>query len=357
MLKRVVLFSHNSNLSGAPIAISQLARKLPEFGYSPLLILPKHGPLEQKLKEWGVEYRVLEKTCSLLEFISIVKRERPVLIHVNSLVKTWPVIVSRLTGKPVIWHVHEYLGSKRFYARIIHALSHRVVLISQNQYQLFRGMAGAVLVVNGVNAEDFSTNEPAACMHNDSATAVRVTYIGSIEERKGLITLVRAAALLGKDTPVLFFVVGDSSEKNSEYRQEVDRLIKKENLGKQFRFLGSREDIPRILSGSDILCHPAFIEEFGLVVLEAMAAGLPVIASRIGEIKDMVDDGVTGILVDPGDVTQLSAALSRLCNDAALRKDMGARGLSRLMQKYSMHNHAENMIKVYQSVLAEKADD
>jgi|GEM_PF-1749261 len=354
MPRRVVLFSHNSNLSGAPIAISQLARQLPEFGYSPLLILPKHGPLEHKLMEWGVEYRVLEKKGVPLEFIRIVKRECPVLIHVNSLVKTWPVIASRLMGIPVIWHVHEYLGSKRFYARIIHAIAHRVVLISRNQYQLFRGMKKSVLVLNGVNPEDFNNIHPAECMTSEHASAIRVTYVGSIEQRKGLKTLVRAAALRKTDSPVRFVIVGDASEKNSTYREEVDRLILENNLDKQFQFLGPRDDIPRILSGSDILCHPAYIEEFGLVILEAMASKVPVIASRIGEIKDMVEDGVTGILVEPGNAKELSIAVSRLCNDAALRHEMGEKGFLRLMHKYSMNIHAGNVVKVYESLLVEK---
>jgi glycosyltransferase involved in cell wall biosynthesis len=354
MLKRVVLFSHNSNLSGAPISISQLARKLPELGYSPLLILPKHGPLEQKLVTWGVEYSVLRRGCAPLDFFRIVRRERPLLIHVNSLVKTWPVIVSRLLGLPVIWHVREHLGGKRFYARIIHALAHRVILISQNQYKLFKGLKNAVLVFNGVDPDDFKEARPAKVMTSDDVSVVRVSYIGSIERRKGLITLVRAAALLNTDVPVQFVVVGDATDKNSAYREEIEAAIHENNMENKFQFLGQRQDIAEILAGSDILCHPAYIEEFGRVILEAMASKLPVIASRIGEIIEMVEDGSTGILVEAGNVEQLSAAVARLCTDAALRHEMGEKGFLRLSKTYSLNIHAGNVVNVYDSVLEEK---
>ena len=90
------------------------------------------------------------------------------------------------------------------------------------------------------------------------------------------------------------------------------------------------------------------------MILEAMASKVPVIASRIGEIKDMVEDGVTGILVEPGNANELSTAVSRLCNDAALRHEMGEKGFLRLMHKYSMNIHAGNVVKVYESLLVEK---
>jgi glycosyltransferase involved in cell wall biosynthesis len=275
-------------------------------------------------------------------------------VHVNSLVKTWPVIVSRLVGKSVLWHVREYLGSKRFYARIIHALANRVVLISRSQYRLFNGMKKAMHVLNGVEPEDFKNNQPAACMSTNRETTVSVVYIGSIEERKGLETLVRAAALLEQDTPVRFFIVGDASEKNSSYKDEIKRLISEYELEKRFSFLGTRSDIPEILSGSDILCHPAYIEEFGRIILEAMASKIPVIASGIGEIKGMVEDGITGILVEPGNAVELSAALKKLCADAPLRYSMGERGHVRLIQKYSMYIHTEKIVGIYESILSEK---
>jgi glycosyltransferase involved in cell wall biosynthesis len=354
MPKRVVLFSHNSNLSGAPISISQLARKLPKFGYSPLLVLPKHGPLERRLVEWGVEYTVLDQRCAPIAFRGIVKRERPVLIHVNSLVKTWPVIVARLMGIPVIWHVREYLGNKRFYARIIHTIANGIILISRNQYQLFKDMKRASLVLNGVDPEDFRNIQPAELTMSVNASSIKVTYIGSIEYRKGLEILVRAAGLLQTDSPVQFIIVGDTSEKNRLYREGIDRLILESHMEEQFQFLGARNDIPEILSATDILCHPAYIEEFGRVILEAMASKVPVVASRIGEIKSMIKDGVSGILVEPGDYKELSAAIDRLCDDAALRQKMGEQGFLRLTQKYSLDIHTRNVVEVFESVLEDK---
>ena len=132
--KKVVLFSHASDLSGAPIVLAQLARSLPDFGWEPLVLLPKKGPLESQLKVFNIDYHVLSGPLKPLDFIKKVKRADPAIIHVNSLVKTWPVLVSRLIKKPVIWHVHEYLDNKKLYAGVIHLIADGVILISQEQF-------------------------------------------------------------------------------------------------------------------------------------------------------------------------------------------------------------------------------
>ena len=353
--KRVLLVSHNSNLSGAPISLSHLARKLPSFGFSPLLLLPGPGPLVNLLKSWDIEYRILKRPNAVFDFIRIIKKERPVIIHVNSLVKTWPVLVSRLTNKPVIWHVREYLGNKKIYARLIHLFAYRVIVISQTQYRLFDGMKKAVYIPNGVDHSIFEGVHPAIDLINKKEEVrTIVTYIGSIEPRKGLLVLTRAAAFLSDRPKIHYVVVGDTPQGNERYKNEILDFIKKEGLNAQFHFFGYRNDIPEILASSDILCHPAFVEAFGRVVIEAMASRLPVIATDIGEMPKIVDDGHTGFLVPSGNHEAISKAVTQLDSDKELCKKMGNAGKKRSKEKYDIVLHAQRIAHLYDELLGSK---
>lgn len=347
---RILLVSHNSNLSGAPISLAQLAKGLVFRNFSPLLVLPKPGPIEKFLKQWHVDYVILKRPNAVIDFLRIVRRFKPDVVHVNSLVKTWPVLVSRCVRKPVVWHVREYLGEKRAYARLIHTLAHRVILISKQQFQLFQGMKRAVLVPNAVDLTLYENVVPADDIRKAPAHTI-VCYIGSIEPRKGLIELARAAQHLKNFPSIHFVVAGDAPKVHMMYKQEIVDYLRKNSLLERFHMLGFRQDIPRVLRASDILCHPVYIEAFGRVIIEAMASKLPVIASRVGEIPSIVEDGKTGFLVDPGDHRGIAEAVLRVAQDEALKNELGRNGYEIVKRRFGLDTHVDKIAEVYTDVL------
>jgi len=351
---KVLLVSHNSNLSGAPISLAQLARYLPSFGFSPLYLLPKPGPLEKMLKSWRINYKILKRFNAVFDYICIIKRENPALIHVNSLVKTWPVLVSRLLKKPVIWHVREYLGNKKIYAKLIHLLSDCVVLISQEQFRLFNGMKKAVRIPNGVDITQFENVQPVNILPKDTNARTIVTYLGSIELRKGLIILAKAAELLKNSPWIHYAVVGDVQKGHEKYKKEIINFLNEKGLYSRFHFLGYRSDIPDILAITDVLCHPAFIEVFGRVVIEAMASGLPVIASKVGEMPKIVDDGRSGILISPGDYKALAKAIELIDSNKVLKQKMGMFGYKKVKREFSIEIHTQRIAQLYNKLLHER---
>ncbi len=347
---RILLVSHNSNLSGAPISLAQLAKGLVFRDFSPLLVLPKPGPIEKFLKQWKVEYVVLKRPNDVIDFLRIVRHFKPDVVHVNSLVKTWPVLVSRCVRKPVVWHVREYLGEKRAYAWLIHMLANRVILISKQQFQLFQGMKRAVVVPNAVDLTLYKNVVPADDIRKVPAHTI-VCYIGSIEPRKGLIELARAAQHL-KNVPNIHFVVaGDAPKIHMMYKQEIVDYLKKNSLLDRFHLLGFREDVPQVLAASDILCHPVYIEAFGRVIVEAMASKLPVIASRVGEIPSIVENGKTGFLVNPGDHRGIADALLRIAENKALKNELGRNGYESVKRRFCLDTHVDKIEEVYADVL------
>lgn len=351
--KRVVLFSHASDLSGAPLALVQLARCLPKFDWHPLLLLPKPGPIETKLRAWNIEYEILSLPLKPLDFIRKVKRMDPALIHVNSLVKTWPVLVSRLIKRPVIWHVHEYLNDKRLYAKVIHLIADGVILISHEQYSLFDKLIKAARIPNGIDLERFKNVSLAqlfSCKRDDVRTIV--AYIGRIEPNKGFRILAQAAALLKERSWIHYVVVGSTPKGQEKYTDETLKYIEREGLEGVFHCLGVRRDIPEILASCDILCHPSYSDTFPLVIMEAMASSLPVIGTSVGEVPSIIEEGITGFVIKPGDPESLADRIKRLDYDPDLRRSMGLAGKTRVKKEYEIGLHAGRVAEFYKKVLA-----
>jgi len=351
--KRVVLFSHASDLSGAPIALARLAFRLPQHGFSPLVLLPGPGPLSGKLEQQGTEFRVLKRPVKLIDFMKTLRKEDPVLVHVNSLVKSWPVLVSRMMRRPVVWHVHEFLGTKKMYAAIIHTVSDGVILISKEQFALFGGKQKACRIPNGIDTTEYEKVKP-SCIVSEKTGESRKTdvlFIGRIEQNKGLLVLAKAAAILKERGWIRYIVVGGVPKGGQRYEQQVKAVLTREGLESSFYFLGHRQDIPEIIASCDILCQPSYSDTFPLAVLEAMAGGLPVIGTSVGEVSSVIDDGRTGFVIQPGDHESLADRIKRLDDDPVLRRSMGLAGKTRVKKEYEIGVHAARVAEFYNKVL------
>lgn len=128
--------------------------------------------------------------------------------------------------------------------------------------------------------------------------------------------------------------------------------IEAEGLGADFRLLGFRDDLAELLPGLDLLVHPAWREGLGVAVLEALAAGVPVVASACGGIVDVVRDDVDGLLVAAGDRPALTAAIERLCAEPGLRARLGAAGRASVAERFSTEAMIGAHLNVYRHVLA-----
>ena len=131
-------------------------------------------------------------------------------------------------------------------------------------------------------------------------------------------------------------------------------LARELNVTDRVCFLGWREDIRELLSGWDLLAMPSFDEGFPLSALEAMAAGLPVLASRVGGLPEIVEDGVTGNLIPPGDIEALVLHLVELANDRMRLSKMGAAGRKRVQEKFTEEAMASHMASFYAQLLRQK---
>ncbi len=180
-------------------------------------------------------------------------------------------------------------------------------------------------------------------------------FVGRFDPNKGLAGLLRATQLLARRWNVQLVVIGgvrpDSPDKAEA--QRIKELARDLGLEDRIRFLGAVDHarLGRYYSAADVTVVPSYYESFGLVALEAMACGSPVVASRTGGLACTIQDGENGILVEPGNVRRLAAAIARILSDPALKERLGSAGRERAFRSYTWPGVAQRMLAVYQDAL------
>ena len=170
---------------------------------------------------------------------------------------------------------------------------------------------------------------------------VTLLSVGRMRAPKDLFTLVRAMADLEPGSARLR-IAGDGPDR-AAVAAEVERL----GLGGTVELLGTRDDVPALLADADVFVLASDSEGLPMSVLEAMAAGLPVVASAVGGVPELVLDGETGILVGPRDTAALAGALARLVADSALRDRLGAAGRLRVEREFSLERFEREHLELY----------
>jgi glycogen(starch) synthase len=178
----------------------------------------------------------------------------------------------------------------------------------------------------------------------------RVVFLGRVVRPKGVESLVEAAARLRTPGVQLLFV-GDGCE-----RHTVERLARRLGIEDRVHVTGfiPHKRVPAVLASADLLVLPSVYEELGTVLIEAMHAGVPVVATRVGGIPEAVEHGVTGLLVEPGDVGGLAAAIDAVLSDPALAARLGA-GAQRRAPEHDLEVVADSVHALYESLVRDRS--
>lgn len=182
----------------------------------------------------------------------------------------------------------------------------------------------------------------------------RVLFLSNLIVSKGIFVFLDALQLIKKKgIEVEAYIVGKEAEINNE---KLIHEINRRNLGGCVKYLGPKynDEKTEIFKGSDVLIYPTYNDVWGLVILEAMQFGLPVIASREGAIPEIIDDGITGFLVEKNNPEQIVDKLVVLLQNPELRKQMGEAGRTKFLKKYTLDIFEQNMKKVFDEILSEQ---
>jgi glycosyltransferase involved in cell wall biosynthesis len=267
---------------------------------------------------------------------------------------------ARAAGVPIVIGSQRQLGDllspgKRRALRLVFRLCDRVVCnsLAAAERLIHEGLPQRKVVVipNALPEESFA-DVPAALPPNPGV--VRVGLIARMNNPvKNQSLFLRAAAKLTRDAPQIeFLLVGDG-----RLRCDLERLAHELGLGENVRFLGERRDISAVLASIDISVVASRSESQSNVILESMAAGKPVVASRVGGNRELIREGETGLLFAPDDDAALSKAIARLLEDRALRLQYGARAKKFAHTHFRLENIREHYEQLYATLLEEKCGE
>jgi len=193
------------------------------------------------------------------------------------------------------------------------------------------------------------TDELRKVLQLENASHVIAT-VGHVRRVKGVDVYVRAAARVCQDFPrALFLVIGDSSE--PEYFRELQELVRSQGVGENVRFLGPSEAVFSILKLCDVFCLPSRSEGFSNALIEAMACGLPSVATRVGGNAEALEDGRSGFLVENEDVAAMAERLQLLLRDPKLARQMGKAAQEAVAERFSATAMIDQLMGIYEGLL------
>ena len=297
-----------------------------------------------------------------LEISSILRREKINIVYIGfSSTPVTVFIVAKLMKIPMIFHLQDILKPIYFYLRPkwILSLPDKIITISNavKDPLLKAGIPSDKIktIYNGIELSRFENIDTKGIRRRLglSNSDQIITLLGRLDLGKGHETLFKAAPDIINDFPrVKFLIVGDVVlEEYKERKQELEKIVRDMGIAKHVIFTGHRNDIEELVFVSDIITVPSWKEPFGLVILEAMAATKPVVASNTGGPKELILDKQTGFLVPPRQPKELAYALKILLKDKELRKQMGEAGRLRVERFFSIKKFIEEIYNVKEEVL------
>jgi L-malate glycosyltransferase len=343
---RILYVNHTGLVSGAEKVLLEILRGLNRERYEPLVTCPAHGGLADQVSSLKVEWfqlpvvrarfswrpdRALRASAALFTMAAELRRQiaiaAPVLIHANSVrAGIAASLAAAGSGTPVIWHVHDTLPrhplSSVIRGLVFAARNTRIIAVSRSTAKHFQGrlLPGARIctIHNGVDLSQFPPKQPGTSAFRESIGLLRedflVCAVGQICARKGLLELIEALARIRDQAPRIHLAIAGKVvfAHEEQYLKKLHAATETWGLKGRVHFTGALSDVSPLLQAADLLVLNSRDEPFGLVLVEAMASGTPVLAARVGGIPEIVTDGENGWLVEKADTLALASKLHEL---------------------------------------------
>jgi glycosyltransferase involved in cell wall biosynthesis len=370
--RKVFYLVDSLNIGGTETQAVELALRIPAAGYDVTLgCLRARGPLLERLQGSNVVVREfypkggMDSPAGLYQLLRLswfLRKEHFDVVHTHDL---WSnlmgVPAARLAGVQAIVssrrdlaHFDWYRGKRRGWLRHIQNLGGAVLanatpirdaLIAEDGFAPEK----VRVIHNGVDIQGFQkSGSDRFQMFPGAGDGKLIVLVGNMHtDVKGHPWLIAAVPAVVREFPASRFVLVGDGEQRSRFESQVANL----GLEKSFLFLGRRADIPKILGCCDIAVLPSRAEGLPNAVLEYMAAGLPVIASQVGGNAELIDDGVTGLLVPPEDSSALSSALLKLLRDPGLARRIADGGHQSTVRHFSFERLVREVDGLYSELL------
>lgn len=357
---KVLHLETGNNLYGGALQVLYLVRGLQSRGIDNILVCPKNSAIAKAASSHStivdIPFKGELDARLLARLIVLMRRIHPDLVHIHSRrgADIWGGLAARLAGIPVILTRRVDNPEPRWWVRGKYRLYDRILTISEGikNVLLSEGVPEHKLACarSAIDPEPYQQSGDRHWFQQEFNLPENALSLGVIAQfiaRKGHRFLLDAAPdllRLHNNLYMLFFGRGaleNNIRKQAKNMGVADRCI----------FAGFRHDLPRLLPSLDLVVHPALMEGLGVSLIQAAAAGVPVVAFRAGGIPEIVHAGKNGFLVEPADTEAMKQAIHRCLADAKLRKQLGIGGRQLVQERFSLDAMVEKNLAEYRKIL------
>lgn len=365
-MKKIVIVARNLLVAGAENMVSQLVSNINQDEYDVTLIITTNkynNFLEERVEKSGVKIIYLGKKYSkgfdfskitaFFKMWTVLRKIRPQLIHthLSATIYTFPYV---LFHKVILLHTVHNLPEKeipkitQFLLSILIKLKKAIPIAISDiiakrisaHYKI--GKENVPVIYNPVDLREFGIQQN----KNKLDGNITITTVGRLTYQKNHKMLIEAFHLAKKKIKSMrLLIVGEG-----ELRDELEKQVESKKLNNSIYFLGERNDIPEILNNTDIFVLSSDFEGLPLSLLEAMASGLPIIATRVGGVPDIITHSRNGLLVEKNDVEGLAEAIVNLTNNKSLRVKIGMNNIED-SKKYDVETMVNKYEELYRKLL------
>lgn len=321
---------------------------------------PKIGGIYRKEK---IFKKIFSRIHIYGYFVYLLFKLSPDIVHINTAsynnfyFNLVLVLLSKITFKKTILHIHGG-GFKDFYSnaniliknliKIILKISNKVFTLSEKWKSFFIEITNVDKIEIIPNAIDLEYFENKRINYEDKKNMINISFLGNINKAKGVLDIFNAIPIvINQYEDTLFNFAGIIA---SEIADECNKIKSSSNVKFFGEIFGDKKK--KFLNSADIFILPSYTEGLPIAMLEAMASKLPIIATAVGAIPEIIKDNRNGYLIAPGDYEGLAEKILILVKDKELRKWMGENNLRKIHQEYDMKNMNKKILKIYKNMLS-----
>ncbi|MCL5986690.1 MAG: glycosyltransferase family 4 protein [Actinobacteria bacterium] len=402
---KVLYFHHEGGIGGAPQSLRFLIEGLPRNKFDPIVVCLKDGPVVDLFRESGARvitgrgihdyshtyldwYGISSPVRFITKFLNffstvvgakkIIADEDPDIVHLNSSTLSAFAIAAKASGKKVIWHIREpiargYFGVRRAILRwMINRYSDQVIAICNDNARRLKSSSKVNVIYNYVDFDFFDRNLNGKVYGDELGIPEDgkvVLMLGGTSKPKGTLVFLEVAKEILKVRRDYYFILAGNFpdfSRLSGLKRFANKLPWVNRYNKNvvkiastlpntnFILSGSVSDVPLLIAASDVVVFPSTVPHFPRPLIEAGAMAKPTIASNLPGPDEVIIDGESGLLIRPGDVNELIAAIEKVLGDDDLTRAMGERAYEIALTKFNKEINLPRIVAIYEELVADK---
>lgn len=352
--------------AGGETHIKDLIKGLKAKNHNIFLIV--RSQIKDNFKDLDINLKVLPlknsvDIYSIYKIAKIIKRNKIDIIHVHNGKDYWLAFLARLfAGRAKIVatrHILKDLGNSFLHKKMFESIDQFIAVSNQVKNNLIEktniDSDKIKVIYNGMDLSNYENIDSDYLYSelNIDKKAFIIGMVGTLCERKNQELLIDLASEIKLDN-IKFIIVGEDFSEKKEYKKKLLDRIRHENLSQKIIMAGYREDIPEIMNFFDLLVIPSKSEAFGLVAIEAMAAGTAVIANKVDGLKEVIKDKDSGILIPNNNNDDYIKSIMQFYNDKELLNKYSKKGNERVKNKFSLNEMIKSVEEIYIKTLKNK---